>query len=79
MGRRVIKQAVREARIEKNASCHALHHSFATHLLERGMDIHAMCEQLGHKEVRTTRIHAQVLNRGGSAELSPLSGVLSRE
>jgi integron integrase len=69
---RAVKKAVKEAGINKNATCHTFRHSFATHVLEAGYDIRTVQELLGHKDVRTTMIYTHVLNRGGRGVRSPL-------
>jgi site-specific recombinase XerD len=71
---RAVKEAARQAGIVKCVSCHSFRHSFATHLLESGYDIRTIHELLGHKDVSTTMIHTQVLNKGaGRAEPAGLS------
>ena len=64
--------AVRAARLTKQASCHTLRHSFATHLLDQGYDIRTIQELLGHSDVATTMIYVRASSRFGETVKSPL-------
>lgn len=70
---KLIKKAARDANIQKQVSCHTLRHSFATHLLQSGVDIRTVQQQLGHADVKTTEIYTHVLKQGAQGVRSPLS------
>ena len=67
-----IKSCATKAGIVKRVNCHALRHSFATHVLEAGYDIRTVQELLGHADVSTTMIYTHVLNKPGMGVRSPL-------
>jgi integrase/recombinase XerD len=69
---RLFKQTAQEAGITKPVTLHTLRHSFATHLLERGVDIRVIQALLGHSKLTTTARYASVATGMIAAVDSPL-------
>jgi integron integrase len=69
---KAVKRAAEQAGIDKKVGCHTLRHSFATHMLENGVNIRVLQELLGHADVKTTEIYTHVMARDIRKLQSPL-------
>ncbi len=68
----VVRQARKDAGIAKQVSPHTLRHTYATHLLEDGLDIVSIKELLGHACIQTTMVYLHVAQSGRRKPFSPL-------
>jgi len=68
----VIKECRPKVNTQKKFTAHTLRHSYATHLLEDGLNIMCLKELLGHAHIETTIVYLQVSNSGSSVKFSPL-------
>ncbi|MCX5854233.1 MAG: integron integrase [Deltaproteobacteria bacterium] len=70
-----VKRAAEQAGINKRVGCHTLRHSFATHMLENGVNIRVLQDLLGHADVKTTEIYTHVMARDIRNLQSPLDRI----
>jgi len=58
--RHFLKKALRQSGIHKRVSCHTLRHSYATNLMEQGLDVRVIQSLLGHRSLKTTTLYLHI-------------------
>jgi site-specific recombinase XerD len=73
----IVKEARKHSGIKKEVTTHSLRHSYATHLLEMGLDIISVKDLLGHADIQTTLTYLHVAQLGRQKPFSPLDRLYS--
>jgi integrase len=75
----IVKENRSKIHSKKKITAHTMRHTYATHLLEDGLNLVSLKELLGHAFIETTLIYLHVANVGSSAKFSPLDTLYSKE
>jgi site-specific recombinase XerD len=71
-------RAVTQSGVRKKAHVHTLRHSYATHLLEAGVNLRLIQEYLGHSSSRTTELYTHLTREIRDAALDPINQLVMR-
>lgn len=74
----IIKESRSKMATQKQFTAHTLRHSYATHLLEDGLNIMSLKELLGHARIETTMVYLHVAHVGSSIKFSPLDSLYTK-
>ena len=66
----IIRKAVREARLQRNVHAHLFRHGYAINFLNHGGRLDALQEQLGHRDINTTRIYLRLSDEDVKREVA---------
>ena len=73
-----LRESVKKCKLQKGITLHTLRHSYATHLLEEGMDIVTIKDLLGHERIDTTLIYLHVARPNRSNVFSPFDRLYTK-
>ena len=68
----IIKEASKKSGIKKHVTSHVLRHTYATHLLEMGLDIMTLKELLGHSDIHTTLVYLHIAQLDRERAFNPM-------
>jgi site-specific recombinase XerD len=74
----ILRRAVEASGVNPRTTVHTLRHSFATHLLEQGVDLRYIQDLLGHSSSKTTEIYTHVTTKATGKIVSPLDNILGQ-
>ncbi len=74
----IVREARKHSGIQKEITTHSLRHSYATHLLEMGLDIMSVKDLLGHADIQTTLTYLHVAQLGKQKPFSPLDRLYNK-
>lgn len=72
----IMRNAVKKAGLNKEYSLHTLRHSFASHMLDQGNDLHTIKELPGHARIETTMIYLHLQTQKRAALVSPIDTLM---
>jgi integrase/recombinase XerD len=75
--RRALTQVVKELKFRKAITIHTLRHSYATHLLEAGLNLRLIQQYLGHSSLRTTMIYLHLTALGHEKARAVIEGLMA--
>lgn len=74
---RAFRAALQQSRIQKQATVHTLRHSYATHLLEAGVNLRLIQSYLGHRSLRSTAIYTHLTPQTQAAATQTINQLMA--
>lgn len=74
---KAFRAALRESGIHKNATVHTLRHSYATHLLEAGLNLRIIQSYLGHASPATTAIYTHLTSTTDAQAINKINEIVA--
>jgi site-specific recombinase XerD len=75
--RRAFQAALQESGVQKHATVHTLRHSYATHLLEAGVNLRVIQSHLGHSSIQSTLVYTHLTQKAQSPAVDAINAILN--